>query len=55
MFYVSFTINVGQREYDFTLPRVKSLDDTVKFFREQYPDATSMVLSIAFEQVETER
>jgi hypothetical protein len=50
MYYVHFTINVGQREYDLTLPKVKSLDDTVRFFKEQYPDATSMVLSIAFDE-----
>lgn len=55
MHYVHFTINVGQREYDLTLPKVKSLDATVKFFQEQYPEATSMVLSIVFDKVETEQ
>lgn len=50
MYYVHFTINVGQREYDLTLPKVKSLDDTVKFLQDQYPDATSMVLSIVFSE-----
>jgi hypothetical protein len=49
MHYVHFTINVGSREYDLTLPKVKSLDRTVEFLHEQYPEATSMVLSIVFE------
>lgn len=49
MLYVHMTINVGQREYDLTMPHVKSLDATVAFMRENYPDATSMVLSIAFD------
>lgn len=55
MYYVHLTINVGHREYDLTMPKVKSLDATVKFFMEQYPEATSMVLSIAFGKVETEQ
>lgn len=53
MHYVHFTINVGSKEYDITLPKVKSLDATVQFFKEQYPDATSMVLSVVFDKVET--
>jgi hypothetical protein len=48
MYYVHVTINVGQREYEITLPQVKSLDGVVEFMKENYPDATSMVLSITF-------
>jgi hypothetical protein len=46
MYYVHVTINVGQREYEITLPQVKSLDGVVEFMKENYPDATSMVLSL---------
>ena len=52
-YYVHITINIGQREYDLTLPVVKSLDATVQFLKDNYPEATSMVLSVVFDQVET--
>ena len=55
LYYVHMTINVGQREYDITMPKVKSLDGVVAFMHEQYPDATSMVLSVVFDKVETEQ
>ena len=54
MYYLHLTINVGQREYDLTMPKVKSLDGIIAFMREQYPDATSMVLSVVFDKVETD-
>jgi hypothetical protein len=53
-YYVHLTINEGQREYDLTMPVVKSLDDIVQFMYEQYPNATSMVLSVVFDNAKVE-
>lgn len=51
-YYVHVTVNVGQREYNLTLPKAISLDNLMLFLREQYSDATSMVLSVVFDEGE---
>lgn len=52
MFYVTATVNTPTKEYDYKVPSESDLNSLMLRIRGVHPNATSVVLSIVWNEVE---